>query len=1737
MEDVMARWWPVLAFALALIIASPDARAEFNPPGLGADADGYSESLTSKTPPQPQAAVRDAALAEGAAALAAKDGPKAVAALEKAVIQGASEPKVWMELSDAWMLGAKSNRARALQAAFIAFRSTEEELDKAAPLWRLATLFADAFDRPDLALDALKEMKAIDENTGKTTVAAGYPTLPDRMATLRQTVGLTVRNVRIETNAAAPRVCYAFADALSGKRGVKFEDFVKIEPPVTLAADPRDEELCLSGVTFGQTYKITLRQGLPGVDGLAMRKDETRDIRVGNRPPTLSFRGSGFILPRESGGGIPLTVVNVPRVGLSVYRVNDRNLVPAMRGDTFLQPLAEYEADDLETTNGEKVWTGEMTVPEAPANAEATLALPFKEIVPKPDPGFYVVVAEPRDVASRDAPFKRATQWVLVSDIGLTAMEGRDGIAVFARSIDTAKPLAGVEVALVARNNAELARVKTDEQGRARFPEGLARGTGGRQPVAAMAYLGADYALLSLTRAAFDLSDRGVGGRATPGPMDAFGYTDRGVYRQNETVHVAVLVRDDKTEAVGGLPLTVTVRRPTGTVYRTDVVTTSAAGGATLTLPLSATAPLGGWIVEFRADPKADPIGTAEFQVDDFVPERLAVELSSPAPWIEPGKPAEILAKVRFLYGPPAAGLDGEAEVLLKADDQPFPAFKDYRFGLIQERIDGRLDKLTFPATDAAGESRIAVKLPPQPDTTRPLKASVYVTASEPGGRPTRQTIDVPVRTQAYAIGIKPRFADDRIAEGQAAGFDVIAVAPDGKTIAKPGLAWELVEEVRTYTWYFTNGRYAYRVTSRDRSIATGTLAAGDKPVGIDTAALPWGRYRFEIADKATGVASSMRFAAGWQPADDGADTPDTLEIVADKPSYKPGETAKLRITPPFAGEALLTIAGDRLHDSRTFSVPAEGTTVEVPVDAAWGPGAYVTATVYRPPVKGKERQPVRAIGLAWVGVDPGARSYTVGIEAPDLARPRGSVDVTLRLTGEGAAEPAFVTLAAVDEGILQLTGFETPDPVGHFLGKRRLGVDIRDDYGYLIDPLDSNWGKLRQGGDGGGAGLPVVPFTVVSLFHGPVEIGPDGTAKIRIDIPDFTGELRLMAVAYSKTRVGSAAKPMTVREPLVADAALPRFLAPGDVSQVTVNLHNVEGKAGDFAVAIKAESPLAVDGGAQTVALAAGERKTLTFPLRGLVPGIGKVMVDASGPGGVSVHHEHGLTVRPVWAVESKVVSQRLAPGGTSTFGAPLLASYVPGTASATMTFGTAPPFDVAGVLKALDRYPYGCLEQTVSRALPLLSVRFVENVIGKPKADEGLETRIQKAVAATLDRQRYDGSFSLWGGQEESDAWLTGYAMEFLARAKAKGYPVFDGPFGEGLDWLRRHAIDGGTGNEALASRAYALHALALAGVATPAPARYFADAFLDKLPTPLAKGQVGAALARLGDKNRAQRAFTAALKTLARNDWQADYGSTLRDAAALAVLIAESGLTIDPAPVLAALPAADATAARTNTQEQAWLVLAAEALTKAGAVPKLTLGGKPLAGGDPVALTPTVAELGGGVTVANAGAESLWQTVSVAGVTAEPPPAAKEGMKIKRFFFNRKGEALNLETIAQNDVFVLVIEGEATTKLFHRAAVTHLLPAGWEVEDANPAGGEGTAMPWLTDLSATVAQNGRDDRVMAAADLDTEKATFKVAFLLRAVTPGTYALPGARVEDMYRPAYFARQPVGKIVVLPAK
>ena len=319
-------------------------------------------------------------------------------------------------------------------------------------------------------------------------------------------------------------------------------------------------------------------------------------------------------------------------------------------------------------------------------------------------------------------------------------------------------------------------------------------------------------------------------------------------------------------------------------------------------------------------------------------------------------------------------------------------------------------------------------------------------------------------------------------------------------------------------------------------------------------------------------------------------ETPDGLEVALDKATYAAGEVAKLKVSPRFAGELLVTVGSETLLTTVTATVPEGGATVDIPVGDNWGAGAYVTATLFRPGDAKESRMPARAIGVKWLAVDPGAKKLAVSLGTVAKTEPRQTLSIPVSVTGLPPATDAYVMVAAVDVGILNLTNYKAPDPEAWFFGQRQLGLELRDLYGRLIDGSLGATGKLRTGGDGAQMATNGSPPTekLVAFFSGPVQLDADGKATVNFDIPQFNGTVRVMTVAWTKDAVGHATSDVIVRDPIVVTASLPRFLTPGDKAEMRLDIANTDGPAGEYTLALDSAG---IDPGAYPDKLAAAVR------------------------------------------------------------------------------------------------------------------------------------------------------------------------------------------------------------------------------------------------------------------------------------------------------------------------------------------------------------------------------------------------------------------------------------------------------------------------------------------------------------------------------------------------------------------
>jgi alpha-2-macroglobulin len=697
---------------------------------------------------------------------------------------------------------------------------------------------------------------------------------------LRSEHGFRLLDFTVDADSISPRACFQFSEDLPGRR-TDFSPFVAVGGVDRPAISANDKQLCVEGLKHGERYSVTLRAGLPSVVKETLAKSAEFTIFVRDRKPFVRFSGKAYVLPRTGQKGIPVLSVNTQAVVLAIYRIGDRNLLDSLLGYEFQRNMSRYQCERLANERGTKIWNGELAV-ESKLNTEVTTAFPLDQAVKELAPGLYAMTAEPKDVVSGDYG-QQATQWFIVSDLGLTAYTTHDGIDVFIHSLASADPRGSVEVRLIARNNEVLAVRQTDRNGFIHFEAGLARGEGGVAPAAIVASEKGDYAFLSLKSPAFDLSDRGVAGRPVPAGLDAFVYTERGVYRSGETVAVTALLRDARGAAAPNVPLTLTITRPDGVEYRRALVADQGLGGRSMNVPLVTSASTGTWRVAAYTDPKRPAVGETTFMVEDYVPDRLEFDLSSAAENISRARPAQLSVDGHFLYGAPASNLELSGELTIAAAKE-LRGFPGYAFGLFDVTpVRQELDDL--PNTDAAGKAKFPVKLDTTPASSRPLEAQITVRMAESGGRAVERKFTLPVASDAAMLGIKPMFSGGSLADGANADFEVIMLAPDGKPLAKTGMRYDLLKVESSYQWYRQSGQWEFEAVKRTERVASGTVdLAADKP-GRVSVPVKWGRYRLEVSTgEGNGPVTSLSFDAGFY-AEANADTPDLLEVALDKPT------------------------------------------------------------------------------------------------------------------------------------------------------------------------------------------------------------------------------------------------------------------------------------------------------------------------------------------------------------------------------------------------------------------------------------------------------------------------------------------------------------------------------------------------------------------------------------------------------------------------------------------------------------------------------------------------------------------------------------------------------------------------------------------------------------------------------------------------------------------------------------
>ncbi len=1640
-----------------------------------------------------------------------------------------------------------SDRSAADSAAQMAVNGYLRAADNGIAAQALLRL-AQADDRLDRGRDGLAALRLANRLTPDDA------DISQALAASEDRNGMRVTDTQIDADGRMPRFCAILSRELSDS--TDYAPYLRL-PAGDLTVDAEGNQLCIGGLGHGQQVEITLRAGLPAADGEALSRDVALNGYIRDRSPEVRFPGRAYVLPASGDQRLSMVTVNADEVALRLLRISDRNLIRTMSENMFATPLDSWQAEYFSESIAREIWKGTAQVAKPMGqdwiNRELTTSLALPAEAGPLEPGIYIVQASLTTKSVSDTGL--AAQWFVISDFGISTYSGTDGLTVAVRSLNDTSAKVGAEVALLSRANEVLARATTDDQGIARFAPGLTQGQNGAAPalVTVTEWQGEgadraprDMAFLSLSDPEFDLSDRGVEGAPPAPPIDLFVATDRGAYRVGETVNATILARDPQTRALPDLPLTAVILRPDGVEQTRFAPNPAGAGGSTLAWRIPGNAPRGTWRLELRTQADGPALASSRLLIEDFLPERIDFTPVLPEGPASAGGRMDLSLAAHWLFGAPAANLPVEGQLRL-APARDLPGQDGYVFGRHDDDAQPVNDSLPPGQTDAEGRYSAEITLPGRDQLApRPYRAEIILDIREGAGRPVERSESRIVMPETPAIGIKPLFEGDTVAENAEARFSLLALGPDMTPDSTP-VRWVLNRIQTDYQWYSVGGQWSWEVITTRERVTEGVAEPGAAPAEI-AAPVQWGQYEI-VAEPASGQGgqSSVEFYAGWGAvASSGTETPDRLQVVLDQPAYRSGDTARVKVQAISDGLGLVSVLSNRLVSMQTVALKAGENDIDLPVTDDWGAGVYVTVSAIRP-LEGAspdDRAPARALGLAHAAVDPGDRKLAAAIEAPQEARPRGVIPVTLRVEGAGG-QTVHATIAAVDQGILNLTRYTPPDPGQHYFGQRRLGVALRDLYGRLILPTGAPDGALREGGDASlaaNAEAPPPTEKLMSWFSGPVTLDADGNARVEIPVGDFNGELRVMAVVWSDKGVGQTDASVLVRDPVVMTVTAPAFLAPGDQAQVGLRLTRTAGPAGEVRLAVQqngGDAPVTAQLSTESLIFNDKENEmpaelALTA---GTTEGLAELRLTLTTPDGTELTKD--ITI-PVALNETDIQRQErlsVAPGASVTVPPALTEGMLPG-ALLTAAVGPYARLDVAGTMARLARYPWGCTEQLTSGAMPLLylaDIQALEGVSGDPAGDGAKQ--VQEAIGAILTRQSSGGGFGLWSA-DSGDTWLDAYVTDFLSRARAAGYQVPDQAFDMAIGNLRNRVNYAGDPQHAPAEEnaalAYALAVLARERAATVGDLRYYADTAAGQFSTPMAAANLGAALASYGDQLRADRMFRQAaeqvqLDTAPPYAYRSDYGTALRDAAALLAIAADArteaiDLTDLTNRVSERIAQDTERGDSLSTQEAIWTVLAARALSQA--TPPVQLNGTALA--QPVVGLPDVS-----ASLSNNGNAPVEVTMTATGKPRQPPAAGGRGYRIERSFYSIEGAAIDPTSLPQGTRLVVALRIVPESKGGGRLIIADPLPAGWEIDNPNLLrAGDISALDWLEGQTSADMTEFRADR-FAAALTWTSDQPFTLAYIARAVTPGSFRQPAALVEDMYRPQYRAWSNGGSVTV----
>lgn len=1305
---------------------------------------------------------------------------------------------------------------------------------------------------------------------------------------------------------------------------------------------------------------------------------------------------------------------------------------------------------------------------------------------------------------------------LLTSNLGVIAKySGGDRIWVSVSDILSTDPVFNAELYVYSYQLKEIGYAKTGTDGMAEVAL-----TG--KPFVVVAKRGGSTSYLKVTEGEQkSLSRFDVGGKLLEKGLKAFIYGERGVWRPGDTLHVTMILEDKENRIPDTHPTVVEVYTPQGQFYTKQINSNGKNGFYSFAIQTKADDPTGTWHAYFK-------VGGATFhkplKIESIKPNRLKIEVDFGSDVLEGGHNVNAELSSNWLTGPAASGLKAKVNMILRKGPSTFKGFEGYTFTCPLSNFTSSEHKLVDTRLDINGHAKVNINLPSADNAPGMLRADIMTSVEEQGGDVSFNTLSLNYSPYSSYVGVKvPSNGNSRYLEtDNDYTIDVAVVDKNGARVSGHNLKYSIYKMKWSWWWESRSESLDSYVNSPSAEvISSGTFISGKKDGAIPfRVEYPdWGRYLVLVTDTESGHVSGDIVYVDW-PAYRGRSSkadPDALSMLSfttDKESYNVGETATVYIPAASKGHALVSLENSRKVISRNWVKTSEEGDVaySFKITPEMAPNFYVHVTLIQPHEKSGNDLPIRLYGVRPVMVNDESTHLEPVISMSDVLRPEEEFTIKVK---EKKNRPMTYTLAIVDEGLLDLTAFKTPDPWKAMYAREALGVSTWDLYDEVIGAYSGRFSPMFS--IGGDENLIVGAkkdnrFNAVVKYLGPFTL-QSGTATHRLKLPMYVGSVRVMVVAAKDGTYGNAEKTVPVRSPLMILPSLPRVIGVGEKVSMPVNVFVLEDGVKNAEISVKTEGPLRITGDSKaSVSFDKHGDKLLKFNLEATGTGTATVHVSATGNGHKATE-KITLMVRTSNPPVVSITKAEITKGATKHL------NFTPFTSGegqwATLELTGFPSVDCGGIFNFFKNYSYNCTEQLASKGISLLSVK---GMLTEDKQKE-IDNMIPDLLQQLYQRQLGNGGFSYWPGSPDANSWVTSMAGQFMVTAAQNGFTVSKGVLASWTRFQKRNVQDYRNSDNVAQgdlNQAYRLYTMALNGEMESGAMNRLKES--ENL-----SDQAGWMLAStyaLSGKKAVAAEIISKLRTnfSETSDNVETFGSQTRDKSIAIEALVLTG-DIPAAMDLAQEVAGSMSNGWYMTQEAAFATNAMKRLAQE--VGTGTLSAEIKQGEKAISVKTTKANKStpldsqnGNVDVTNNTDCNIYATLITSTVPeyGDKVEAKSNGLSLRVVYTAENGKTLNPRSIPQGSDFTvsITVANTSGTRDYNNLALTEMIPSGWEIINDRLFGGE-SANASYSHLDI------RDDRICWFFDLAKGAGkTFRVK--MHASYQGEYILPAIKCEAMY-------------------